>query len=119
VICEKSPRLTELTTLLAFTNNSTLRDETQQEHHYEHLATAAVLDPGNALGADKLQALVERFSKRTVAIELANRGCRLCGEDTNTFSLLACARQCDQCFYRHLAATMCSLQYAEVSLKSS
>jgi hypothetical protein len=61
-------------------HNSTLRDETQQEHHYEHLATAAVLDPVNALGTDKLQTLVERFSKRTVAIQLTNCGCHTANE---------------------------------------
>jgi hypothetical protein len=117
VIIQISPNLTAC--FLRSQHNSTLRGETQQEHHYEQLATAAVLDPVNALGADKLQTLVERFSKRTVAIELTSRACRLCGEETDTFSLLACGRQCDQCFYRHPAATMCSLDYAEVSLKSA
>jgi hypothetical protein len=99
--------------------NSTLRDETQHEHHDEHLATAAILDPCNALGEDKLEALIERFSKRMVVVQLTNRECRLCGDDADTFSLLMCERLCEECFYEHPDAKMCSLEFAQVRLMSS
>jgi hypothetical protein len=98
---------------------SFLYNELVQDLHYIDRATTAALDPVSVLGEERMAVLCGTFSCRTVAKALTSRKCRICEADTPFFSVLACERQCQECFATAPIARLCSLEYAKVSSKRS
>eukprot|EP00953_Heterococcus_sp_UTEX-ZZ885_P013259 7577-Heterococcus_DN1.PRE.1 len=88
-----------------------LRNELAHDLHYIDRATPAALDPVSVHGEERIAVLCGTFSYRTVAKSLSK--CCICLKDTPFFSLLACARQCQDCFATAPAARVCSLEYAK------
>jgi hypothetical protein len=99
-----------------FLTHRQLREMSLDDVHYADRVSAAQLDQHNALGEETLAALCEKHTKRLVAIGLTNRNCICCGEETDYFFELACARVCGLCYANNPGAKMCSLKYAKVSL---
>eukprot|EP00953_Heterococcus_sp_UTEX-ZZ885_P006821 4162-Heterococcus_DN1.PRE.2 len=91
-----------------------LREMSLDDVHYADRVCAAQLDQHNAVGEETLAALCEKHTKRLVTIGLTNRNCTWCGEETDYFFELACARVCGLCYANNPGAKMCSLKYAKV-----
>jgi hypothetical protein len=87
-----------------------LLEETSQDRYYARHVVPSKLDPLGRVGQERLDWLCTMFSRRQTVINLTKRTC--ChGITTTKFALLACERQCDDCFDD---TRTCTLEYAKV-----